>query len=89
MDDDNGTALRLLNQVSPILKFAHFTSNEILLRAFEGKDRVHVIDFDIKQGLQWLSLFKSLASRTNPPSHVKVISIGECKQELNETGTCS
>ncbi|XP_015896272.3 scarecrow-like protein 28 [Ziziphus jujuba] len=86
MDDDSGSALRLLNQVSPILKFLHFTSNEILLRAFEGKDRVHIIDFDIKQGLQWPSLFQSLASRTNPPSHVRITGIGESKQELNETG---
>lgn len=86
VDDDSGTALRLLNQVSPIPKFIHFTANEMLLRAFEGKDRVHIIDFDIKQGLQWPSLFQSLASRTNPPSHVRITGIGESKQELNETG---
>ncbi|KAF2313237.1 hypothetical protein GH714_009928 [Hevea brasiliensis] len=86
VDDDSGTALRLLNQVSPIPKFIHFTANEILLRAFEGKDRVHIIDFDIKQGLQWPSLLQSLASRTNPPSHVRITGIGESKQELNETG---
>lgn len=86
VDDDSGTALRLLNQVSPIPKFLHFTSNEILLRAFEGKDRVHIIDFDIKQGLQWPSFFQSLASRINPPSHVRITGIGESKQELNETG---
>lgn len=85
-DDENATALRLLNQVTPIPKFLHFTSNEMLLRAFEGKDRVHIIDFDIKQGLQWPSLFQSLASRTNPPSHVRITGIGESKQELNETG---
>ncbi|KAA8522348.1 hypothetical protein F0562_013291 [Nyssa sinensis] len=86
VDDDSGTALRLLNQVSPFPKFIHFTSNEILLRAFEGKDRVHIIDFDIKQGLQWPSLFQSLASRENPPSHVRITGIGESKQELIETG---
>ncbi|KAE8661807.1 Scarecrow-like protein 28 [Hibiscus syriacus] len=86
VDDDNGATLRLLNQISPIPKFVHFKSNEILLRAFEGKDRVHIIDFDIKQGLQWPSLFQSLAARTNPPSHVRVTGIGESKQELNETG---
>ncbi|KAF9685789.1 hypothetical protein SADUNF_Sadunf03G0090600 [Salix dunnii] len=86
VDDDSGTALRLLNQVSPIPKFIHFTANEMLLRAFEGKDRVHIIDFDIKQGLQWPCLFQSLASRTNPPSHVRITGIGESKQELNETG---
>ncbi|GAV68911.1 GRAS domain-containing protein [Cephalotus follicularis] len=85
-DDDFGTALRLFNQVSPIPKFVHFTANEILLRAFEGKDRVHIIDFDIKQGLQWPSFFQSLASRNNPPSNVRITGIGESKQQLNETG---
>ncbi|CAI9093946.1 OLC1v1029562C1 [Oldenlandia corymbosa var. corymbosa] len=86
VDDDGGTSLRLLNQVSPIPRFIHFTSNEMVLRAFEGKDRVHIIDFDIKQGLQWPSLFQSLASRSNPPTHVRITGIGESKQELIETG---
>ncbi|KAG5222157.1 scarecrow transcription factor family protein [Salix suchowensis] len=81
-----GNLTGLLNEVSPIPKFIHFTANEMLLRAFEGKDRVHIIDFDIKQGLQWPCLFQSLASRTNPPSHVRITGIGESKQELNETG---
>ncbi|CAN0841457.1 Scarecrow-like protein 28 [Linum grandiflorum] len=86
VEDDSGTALRIMNQVSPIPKFIHFTANEILLRAFEGKDKVHIIDFDIKQGLQWPSFFQSLASRCNPPSHVRITGVGESKQELNETG---
>lgn len=87
VEEDGGAAsLNLLNQVSPIPKFIHFTSNEILLRAFEEKDRVHIIDFDIKQGLQWSSLFQSLASRENPPSHVRITGIGESKQDLIETG---
>ncbi|XP_050229643.1 scarecrow-like protein 28 [Mercurialis annua] len=86
VDDDSGIAFRLLNQVTPIPKFIHFTENEMLLRAFEGKDKVHIIDFDIKQGLQWPGLFQSLASRTNPPSHVRITGIGDSKQELNDTG---
>ncbi|GKC45793.1 scarecrow-like protein 28 [Tanacetum coccineum] len=86
MEEENGTALRLLNQSTPIPKFIHFTSNEILLRAFEGKDKVHIIDFDIKQGLQWPSFFQSLASRNIPPSHIRITGVGESKQDLIETG---
>ncbi|KAK9147745.1 hypothetical protein Scep_006502 [Stephania cephalantha] len=85
-EDETGTSLRLLNHLSPIPKFLHFTANEMILRAFEGKDRVHIIDFDIKQGLQWPGLFQSLASRPNPPSHVRITGIGDSKQELQETG---
>lgn len=73
-------------QLSPIPKFIHFTANEILLRAFEGRERVHIIDFDIKQGLQWPSFFQSLASRIPPPRHVRITGIGDSKQELIETG---
>ncbi|KAL8498352.1 hypothetical protein ACS0TY_021612 [Phlomoides rotata] len=87
VDDDTGSAFRALNQVSPIPKFIHFTSNEILLRAFQGKDRIHIIDFDIKQGIQWPGLFQSLAGRTpGPPSHIRITGIGESKQDLIETG---
>ncbi|XP_072966409.1 protein DWARF AND LOW-TILLERING-like [Typha angustifolia] len=88
LDDDDGdaSALRLLNHVSPIPKFLHFTLNERLLREFQGKDRVHIIDFDIKQGLQWPSLFQSLASRPNPPSHVRITGVGESRQDLQDTG---
>ena len=32
------------------LKFAHFTTNQAILEAFEGKKRVHVIDFSLNQG---------------------------------------
>ncbi|KAK4802787.1 hypothetical protein SAY86_000990 [Trapa natans] len=88
-DDDGGSgaaALRILNQVSPIPKFIHFTANEIILRSFNGKDRVHVIDFDIKQGLQWPGLLQSLSARANPPSHVRITGVGDSKQELVETG---
>ncbi|KAG0491555.1 hypothetical protein HPP92_004953 [Vanilla planifolia] len=85
-DDDDATALRFLDQATPIPKFIHFTLNEKLMKAFEDKDKVHVIDLDIKQGLQWASLLQSLASRKKPPSHVRISGIGGSKSELHSTG---
>ncbi|KAG0484308.1 hypothetical protein HPP92_008387 [Vanilla planifolia] len=86
IEDDEAAALRILDQATPIPKFIHFALNERLMRAFEGKDRVHIIDLDIKEGLQWPSLFQSLASRPKPPTHVRVSGIGESKSELQSTG---
>ncbi|KAH9317275.1 hypothetical protein KI387_019044 [Taxus chinensis] len=84
--EDLMTGFQLLNHISPIPKFFHFTANEIILKAFEDKDRVHIIDFDVKQGLQWPSLFQSLASRPRPPSHVRITGIGGSKEDLQDTG---
>jgi GRAS domain family len=56
-----------------------------LVQSFEGKDQAHVIDFDIKQGLQWPCLMDSLAPRPNPPSHVRITGVGESRQELQNT----
>ncbi|CAM8906522.1 unnamed protein product [Rhodiola kirilowii] len=86
VDDEHGTSFRLLNLISPIPKFIHFSCNEILLRAFEGKRKVHIIDFDIKQGLQWPSFFQSLVTRSSPPIHVRITGVGQSKHELSETG---
>ncbi|KAB8101012.1 hypothetical protein EE612_031681 [Oryza sativa] len=84
--DDDAMALRILNAITPIPRFLHFTLNERLLREFEGHERVHVIDFDIKQGLQWPGLLQSLAARAVPPAHVRITGVGESRQELQETG---
>ncbi|CAN6166436.1 unnamed protein product [Urochloa humidicola] len=84
--DDDAMALRILNATTPIPRFLHFTLNERMLREFDGHDRVHVIDFDIKQGLQWPGLLQSLATRASPPAHVRITGVGESRQELNETG---
>ncbi|KAG8094049.1 hypothetical protein GUJ93_ZPchr0012g19392 [Zizania palustris] len=84
--DDDAMALRILNAITPIPRFLHFTLNERLLRTFEGHERVHVIDFDVKQGLQWPGLLQSLAAQPVPPVHVRITGVGESRQELQETG---
>ena len=47
----------------------HFTANQAILEAFDGFRRVHVVDFVIKQGMQWPVLLQALALRLcGPPS---------------------
>jgi hypothetical protein len=82
-DEELQTAFHLLNHVVPYTKFAHFTANDIILQAFDGADRVHVIDFDVKQGLQWPALFQSLAVREcGPPSHIRITGMNSESFEL-------
>ncbi|CAE6062321.1 unnamed protein product [Arabidopsis arenosa] len=63
-------------ETCPYLKFAHFTANQAILEAFEGKKRVHVIDFSMNQGLQWPALMQALALREGGPPTFRLTGIG-------------
>ncbi|KAI5677837.1 hypothetical protein M9H77_08787 [Catharanthus roseus] len=63
-------------ETCPYLKFAHFTANQAILEAFANNNRVHVIDFSIKQGLQWPALLQALALRPGGPPSFRLTGIG-------------
>lgn len=60
----------------PYLKFAHFTANQAILEAFSGKNKVHVIDFSMNQGMQWPALMQALALRPEGPPIFRLTGIG-------------
>ncbi|MCO5601131.1 hypothetical protein L7F22_055250 [Adiantum nelumboides] len=76
-----------LYQALPYTKFLYFTANQTILEASAESSHIHVIDFDIQQGIQWPSLFQSLAIRPGgAPKMVKMSAIGTCIMRLNQTG---
>ncbi|XP_050207037.1 protein SCARECROW-like [Mercurialis annua] len=80
------SSFQIFNNVSPFIKFAHFTSNQAILEAFHRRDRVHIIDLDIMQGLQWPALFHILATRIEGPPHIRMTGFGSSMELLVETG---
>ena len=60
----------------PYLKFAHFTANQAILEAFATAGRVHVIDFGLRQGMQWPALMQALALRPGGPPTFRLTGIG-------------
>ncbi|CAI0438097.1 unnamed protein product [Linum tenue] len=83
-----GTAFQVFNGISPFVKFSHFTANQAIQEAFDGEDRVHIIDLDIMQGLQWPGLFHILASRPGgPPKYVRLTGLGTSLDSLQATGS--
>ncbi|WJZ84658.1 hypothetical protein VitviT2T_004252 [Vitis vinifera] len=79
-------ALQSYNSISPLIKFSHFTANQAIFQALDGEDRVHVIDLDIMQGLQWPGLFHILASRSRKIKSVRVTGVGSSIELLEATG---
>lgn len=63
-------------EACPNLKFAHFTANQAILEAFNGCDRVHVIDLSLTHGLQWPALIQALALRPGGPPSLRLTGIG-------------
>ncbi|KAH7654698.1 Transcription factor GRAS domain-containing protein [Dioscorea alata] len=71
-------AFQLLQDMSPYIKFGHFTANQAILEAVAGDRRIHIVDYDIMEGIQWASLMQALASRNegpSPPAHLRITAV--------------
>lgn len=79
-------ALQSYNSISPLVKFSHFTANQAIFQALDGEDRIHVIDLDIMQGLQWPGLFHILASRSRKVRSMRITGFGSSSELLESTG---
>ncbi|GLT26256.1 hypothetical protein SLA2020_013380 [Shorea laevis] len=80
------SALQSYNSISPLVKFSHFTANQAIFQALDGEDRIHVIDLDIMQGLQWPGLFHILANRSKKIRSMRITGFGSSAELLESTG---
>lgn len=61
---DRLSAMQVLFEVCPCFRFGFMAANGAIIEAFENETRVHIIDFDINQGSQYITLLQVLANRT-------------------------
>lgn len=68
-------AYKAFSEISPLVQFTNFTSNQAILEALDGFDRIHIVDFDIGYGGQWASLIHELASRGTGVTLLKITAV--------------
>nr|AFP97596.1 nodulation signaling pathway 2-like protein [Brassica juncea] len=55
-------AFQLLQNMSPYINFGYLTATQAILEAVKHERRIHIVDNDIKDGVQWPSLMQALVS---------------------------
>ncbi|KAJ0983453.1 hypothetical protein J5N97_011708 [Dioscorea zingiberensis] len=53
------------------------TANGAIAEALRNEDRIHIIDFQIAQGTQWITLIQALAARPQGLPHVRITGIDD------------
>ncbi|KAI3774856.1 hypothetical protein L1987_49419 [Smallanthus sonchifolius] len=62
----------MLYKVCPCFKFGYMSANGAIAEAMKDEKRVHIIDFRIGQGSQWVPLIRAFAARCGRPPHIRI-----------------
>lgn len=74
---DRLAAMQILFEVCPCFKFGFMAANAAIMDAIKNEKRVHIIDFDINQGNQYINLIQSLAKQGNKLTHLKLTGVDD------------
>ncbi|KAH9602532.1 hypothetical protein KSS87_003561, partial [Heliosperma pusillum] len=69
--------MHILYEICPYLKFGYMAANGAIAEACRNEDRIHIVDFQIAQGTQWLTLLQALAQRPGGAPYVRITGIDD------------
>lgn len=69
--------MSILYQICPYYKFAYTSANVVIKETMQNERKIHVIDFLIAQGSQWIQLIEELARRPGGPPSVRVTGVDD------------
>lgn len=74
---DRLAAMQILFEVCPCFRFGFVAANGAIIEAFKGEKRVHIVDFDINQGSQYITLMQTLATLPGQPPHLRLTGVDD------------
>ncbi|KAI9093202.1 hypothetical protein K1719_027216 [Acacia pycnantha] len=69
--------MHMLYEICPYFKFGYMAANGAIAETCRNEDRIHIIDFQIAQGVQWETLLQALAARPGGAPHVRITGIDD------------
>lgn len=69
--------MHILYEVCPFFKFGYMSANGAIAEAVKGEERVHIIDFQIAMGSQWVTLIQALAARPGGPPCLRITGVDD------------
>ena len=69
--------MHTLYEICPYLKFGYMAANGAIAEACRNEDHIHIVDFHIAQGTQWMTLLQALAARPGGAPHVRITGIDD------------
>ncbi|XP_059631675.1 scarecrow-like protein 1 [Cornus florida] len=83
---DRLSAMQVLFEVCPCFRFGFMAANGAILEALKGEKTVHIIDFDINQGSQYIALIQTLAAQPGKPPHLRLTGIDDPESVQRDIG---
>lgn len=78
--------MHVLSQICPYYKFAYTSANVIIKEAMQNEPAIHIIDFQIAQGSQWVSLIQALACRPGGPPRIRITGVDDTNSAFARGG---
>ncbi|KAK1423999.1 hypothetical protein QVD17_19310 [Tagetes erecta] len=83
---DHRLNTRILYEICPFFKFGYMSANGAIAEAMKYESRVHIIDFCIGHGDQWVPLIQAFAKRPGGPPHFRITGFHDSPNGLGKEG---
>ncbi|XP_030511422.1 scarecrow-like protein 21 [Rhodamnia argentea] len=76
------TSMQVIYEICPYWKFAYVSANAVITKVMENERGIHIVDFQIAQGSQWIPFIQALAQRPGGPPHLRITGIDDSDSTL-------